>query len=173
MYTSLVLLLLCAHWSPASSFAQLRTAHIFRRHGPNIISQPTTSISASALSSSTTSNPKQSTRETSNELLRILQRKAAANSKSDAKLDEKFNSLGQTLIASKTQFNPAKCIDGPLFASVHFIGDTPLWEKIGSGAVRNVKGQKYTLYGKGGTFVNYAEVLGENFYLQACIKDQD
>ena len=30
-----------------------------------------------------------------------------------------------------------------------------------------MKGQKYTLYGKGGTFVNYAEVLGENFYLKA------
>jgi len=77
----------------------------------------------------------------------------------------------QTLIASKTSFDPATCIDGPFFASVHFIGDTPLWEKIGSaGGVRNVKGQKYTLDGDGdggGTFINYAEIFGANFYVKA------
>ena len=48
---------------------------------------------------------------------------------------------------------------------MHFIGNTPLWEKIGSGAVRNVKGQKYSL--DDNKFTNYAEIWGDNLWLKA------
>lgn len=97
-------------------------------------------------------------------------------------VDDRIDTLVRTLIDSRSTFDPARCIDGPLFASVHFIGDTPLWEKIGgSGRVRNVKGQKYVLPDddgdkkkkKSGTFVNYAEIFGENFYLRASGNCED
>ena len=43
-----------------------------------------------------------------------------------------------------------------------------MWERIGGGSIRNIKGQKYTLSGdSSGPFVNYAEVCGENLYLKA------
>lgn len=117
-----------------------------------------------------------STQEKSAELLRLLRDKAANYSKNEATADGQINSLMQTLIASKSKFDPSKCIDGPLYASVHFTGgSTPLWEKIAVKNVRNVKGQRYTLKGgTSGTFVNYAEVLGRNFYLKAvgdCIDE--
>ena len=120
------------------------------------------------------------TLESSQELLGLLlQKTSSINSKmyNDNNLDKEINSLVRLLIASKTSFDPQKCIDGPLFASVHFIGNTPLWEKIGlPGLVRNVKGQKYTLdrtienaagAAGGGKFVNYAEIWGNNLYLMA------
>ena len=103
-----------------------------------------------------------STQQTSDELLCLLTEKADnASTESD---DSRINRLVQNLISSRSSFNPSTCIEGPLFASVHFIGSTPLWEKIAAGAVRNVKGQKYR---EDGTFTNYAEVLGENLYLKA------
>ena len=105
-----------------------------------------------------------STKETSDELLRLLKQKANNPKEGDA-LSKQINPLVDTLIKSKSFFDPSTCIDGPLFASIHFIGDTPLWEKIGSGAVRNVKGQKYNLNDK--TFVNYAEIFGDNLCLKA------
>ena len=71
----------------------------------------------------------------------------------------------QSLIESRSSFDPSTSIDGPLFASIHFIGNTPLWEKIGSGAVRNVKGQKYNLNDQ--TFTNYAEIWGDSLCLKA------
>jgi hypothetical protein len=120
------------------------------------------------------------TLESSQELLNLLlQKTSSINSKmnNDNNLDKQINSLVRLLIASKTPFDPQKCIDGPLFASVHFIGNTPLWEKIGlPGLVKNIKGQKYTLdrtiesaagAADGGTFVNYAEIWGNNLYLMA------
>jgi hypothetical protein len=58
-----------------------------------------------------------------------------------------------------------------LYATVHFIGDTPLWEKIAVAGVRNVKGQRYTLADDtSGEFVNYAEIWGQNLCLQAVGK---
>ena len=120
------------------------------------------------------------TLESSQELLSLLLKKTSpiySKMNNDNNLDKEINSLVRLLIASKTPFDPQKCIDGPLFASVHFIGNTPLWEKIGlPGLVRNVKGQKYTLdrtienaagAAGGGTFVNYAEIWGNNLYLMA------
>ena len=105
-----------------------------------------------------------STKEASNELLSILIQKANNPKEGDAR-NEQINALVDTLIKSKSSFNPSTCIDGPLFASIHFIGDTPLWEKIGSGAVRNVKGQKINL--NDNTFSNYAEIFGDNLCLIA------
>mmetsp|Transcript_7231 Transcript_7231/g.12771 ORF Transcript_7231/g.12771 Transcript_7231/m.12771 type:complete len:310 (-) Transcript_7231:283-1212(-) len=134
-----------------------------------------TSINPTSLHATSLSSPDQTkidAEETSSDLLRILQTKAATKSKEDADLDAQINSLVQTLIASKSKFDPAKSIDGPLFASVHFTGsDTPLWEKIGSASgVQNIKGQKYTLFDGStteGNFVNYAEIFGGNFHLKA------
>jgi len=101
------------------------------------------------LTSSTSTNTNiLSLQETSNELLVKLQQKTAANnrtSKDTNELNEEVNNLVKILINAKSSFDPLTSINGPLFASVHFIGDTPLWEKIGARIVRNVKGQKYTL----------------------------
>lgn len=102
----------------------------------------------------------------SNELLRLLQQKASRGT--NEKLNSEINSLVKTLIASKSTFDPQQSLDGPLFATLHFIGDTPLWEKIAVGNVRNVKGQRYTLSNNtSGEFVNYAEIWGQNLYLKA------
>ncbi|KAL7537866.1 hypothetical protein ACHAXR_008135 [Thalassiosira sp. AJA248-18] len=129
--------------------------------------KPTASIRTTA-SSSIARDAEPTVQEASYQLLEDLQRKAAPNSKEDLLLDNSIKKLVQYLISSKTPFDPSTSIDGPLFASVYFIGDTPLWAKIGAGAVRNVKGQKYTLEGDtSGTFANYAEILGKNFYLKA------
>jgi hypothetical protein len=93
--------------------------------------------------------------ETSQELLcLLLQKSSSTNTKANnvKLLDNQINSLVRLLIGFKTPFDPQKCIDGPLFASIYFLGDTPLWEKIGSGLGRNVKGQKYTLDSTSGYF---------------------
>jgi len=122
-------------------------------------------LTKAVLSPSTTVVTSTSIKQTSDELLRLLKLKAAAAPKEGDVLNNQINPLVETLISSKSSFNPSSCIDGPLFASIHFIGNTPLWEKIGSGAVRNVKGQKYNLNDK--TFTNYAEIWGDNLCLKA------
>lgn len=104
-------------------------------------------------------------KETSDELLRLLIQKAAAKPNEIDTLNNEINPLVQILIESRSSFDPSTSIDGPLFASIHFIGNTPLWEKIGSGAVRNVKGQKYNLNDQ--TFTNYAEIWGDSLCLKA------
>ena len=120
---------------------------------------------------STEPTTKASVRRTSNELLSLLQRKASSpppSRKNDAaELDDRINSLVRSLVLSRTPFDPSSSIDGPLFASVHFVGDAPLWERIGAplGVARNVKGQRYAL--DDGTFVNYAEIFGDKLYLTA------
>eukprot|EP00584_Thalassiosira_punctigera_P009202 CAMPEP_0172533794 /NCGR_PEP_ID=MMETSP1067-20121228/6377_1 /TAXON_ID=265564 ORGANISM="Thalassiosira punctigera, Strain Tpunct2005C2" /NCGR_SAMPLE_ID=MMETSP1067 /ASSEMBLY_ACC=CAM_ASM_000444 /LENGTH=283 /DNA_ID=CAMNT_0013318489 /DNA_START=8 /DNA_END=856 /DNA_ORIENTATION=+ len=163
-----LMLLSCFHGRPVSAFAPAPV--------PAPVAAPRRTSSSkyghmikAPVTSKFTSTSLPTTEETSVELLRILQQKAA-NSESDVRLDDQINSLVRTLVASEQCFDPAKSIDGPFFASVHFIGDTPLWEKIGgAGGVRNVKGQKYSLRGgtSSGTFVNYAEIFGKNFYLKA------
>ena len=172
---AMALLLLCAHKQrPVSSFAPAASPLLISRrqqhHDDRSITKKLSTFICAATLTSRTSITNISTQETSIELLRILQGKVATGAKDDAGLDDQINPLVRTLIASKSPFDPAKCIDGPLFASIHFIGNTPLWEKIASaGGVRNVKGQKYTLGAEdvGDTFVNYAEIWGENFYLKA------
>lgn len=136
----------------------------------------------SIASSKPTTSTKASVQRTSNELLSLLQRKASSSPSSSSRttdnsaedLDVHINSLVRALVLSRTPFDPRSSIDGPLFASIHFIGETPLWEKIGLapslvGAVarrrRNIKGQRYAL--DDGTFVNYAEILGDKLYLTA------
>jgi hypothetical protein len=115
-------------------------------------------------------NVQQTTRSLSDELLSLLLQKAST-SKPDNNLDDEINSLVRRLISSKSSFDPKDCIDGPLFTTIHFIGDTPLWEKIAIGNVRNVKGQRYTLLDNtSGNFVNYAEIWGQNLYLKAVGK---
>jgi len=103
--------------------------------------------------------------EASDELLRLLIQKAAAKPNEIDTLNNEINPLVQSLIELRSSFDPSTSIDGPLFASTHFIGNTPLWEKIGSGAVRNVKGQKYNLNDQ--TFTNYAEIWGDSLCLKA------
>lgn len=169
MAVMLLLVYLLCIISVVSSFSppyrQLRFSH---RQQHDMLYMPTL-YATTTLPSSGTSNSILTVQETSNELLNKLQQKAAGITKKDTSSDDnEINSLVRTLIDSKTTFNPSTCINGPLFASVHFIGDTPLWEKIGASVVRNVKGQKYTFdTATSGTFVNYAEILGNNFYLKA------
>ena len=165
-------LCLCGGVAPILSFSlsgqrliSRRKQHNARSH-THIIPKSTSILYYASTSSSLKSNKQATIQETSNELLYRLQQKAAStNSKSDDMLDGEINNLVRTLIDSKAKFNPATCIDGPLFASVHFIGDSPLWARIGAGIVRNIKGQKYTLDNM--LFTNYAEIIGTNFYLKA------
>jgi len=139
-------------------------------HHSSIISKLYVSTLTSSTSTTTNTNIP-SIKETSNELLVNLQQKTAANNRSSNdinNLNKEINNLVKILINSKSSFDPLTSIDGPLFASVYFIGDTPLWEKIGARIVRNVKGQKYTLNSEvRGNFANYAEVVGSNLYLKA------
>ena len=152
-----------------SSFIPQRRLHTkiipTTSHHSSIISK----LYASTLTSSTSTTTNiLSNKETSNELLEKLQQKTAANNRSSNDtndLNKEINNLVKILINSKSSFDPLTSINGPLFTSVHFIGDTPLWEKIGAGIVQNVKGQKYTLNSSTeGIFANYAEVLGTNLY---------
>ena len=106
----------------------------------------------------------------SDDLLNLLKQKTSGKH-AGAYLDDEINSLVKTLIASKSTFDPFDSINGPLFASVHFIGETPLWEKIAIGNVQNIKGQRYTAADDtSGSFVNYAEIFGESLYLKATGK---
>ena len=157
--------------APISSFAPSGKLLISRRkqHDSQTHRIPQTQTIASISYAATTSlslksNTQATTQEISNGLLYKLQQKAAASTNSET-LDSEINNLVRSLIDLKAKFNPATCIDGPLFASVHFIGDSPLWARIGAGVVRNIKGQKYTLQNM--MFTNYAEILGTNFYLKA------
>lgn len=126
---------------------------------------------ATSLALPTKSQDQTSENPASQELLRLLQQKASVkpNTKStNSYINNKMNSLVRKLIASKSTFDPTQCLNGPLYATVHFIGDTPLWEKIAVAGVRNVKGQRYTLVDDtSGKFVNYAEIWGKNFCLKA------
>ncbi|KAL9182561.1 hypothetical protein ACHAXT_013213 [Thalassiosira profunda] len=140
------------------------TAHR-RQSIRSVASHASTSTSIGAAASAiATPGATLSAKEASAELLRLLETKAQSTASAS---DDEINALVRTLIASRSSFDPSTCMDGPLFATVHFIGDTPLWEKIGIGG-RTVKGQKYMLgNGDEGTFCNYAEIAGENFYLKA------
>ena len=165
----ILLLIVYHHPIKVSSFIPQHRLHtkITTTHHSSIISK----LYASTLTSSTSTNTNiPSIKETSNELLEKLQQKTAANNRSSNDindLNKEINNLVKILINSQSTFDPLTSINGPLFASVHFIGDTPLWEKIGARIVRNVKGQKYTLNSSTGKFSNYAEVFGTNLYLKA------
>ena len=146
--SSLLLLILCT-WQYASSFAPTsflrHTArvvfHANNKHGqpPSSSSSTTTYWRAKSVPTTLESIPT-TNQETSQELLRLLlQKSSSTNTKANnvKLLDNQINSLVRLLIGSKTPFDPQKCIDdGPLFASIYFLGDTPLWEKIGSGLQR-------------------------------------
>ena len=108
-----------------------------------------------------------STKEVSIELLTLLQSKQLLDARTYSTLSDEINSLVGALIEDRVSFDPARCIDGGLYRTVHFIGKTPLWERIGSSS-NNVKGQKFTLdEDASGNFVNYAEIFGPSFYLKA------
>jgi len=168
----IVLLLVYHDLIKVSSFIPQHRLHTKITPTTSHHSSKISKLYVSTLTSSTSTNRNTlSIQETSNELLEKLQQKTAANNRSSNDIDdlsEEINNLVKILINSKSSFDPLTSINGPLFASVHFIGNTPLWEKIGARIVRNVKGQKYTLNSATeGKFANYAEVLGANFYLKA------
>mmetsp|Transcript_14490 Transcript_14490/g.22650 ORF Transcript_14490/g.22650 Transcript_14490/m.22650 type:complete len:275 (+) Transcript_14490:91-915(+) len=99
------------------------------------------------------------------QLLELLKQKTLGTPPSD----ERINALIRSLVASRSTFDPETSINGPFFATVHFIGKTPLWEKISGASNTNIKGQKYTIDDQGGenTVVNYSEILGPAINLQA------
>ena len=120
-------------------------------------------------SSSSSSNPVEALNPTSAKLLSLLQEKAS-NVVVDN--DDEINSLVYSLIGSSSSFDPQTCINGPFYATCHFIGKEPLWEKIGKftkNAPMNLKGQKYTINedpNGENKVVNYSEIMGSGTY--AC-----
>lgn len=151
----------------ASSFSTVRlhTASCVAR-----VCYPTSSLKATAMTAPKRSQSASNVQTVSNELLNLLKQKTSRRNAGNY-VDDEIDSLVKTLIASESTFDPFESIDGPLFASVHFIGDTPLWEKIAIGNVQNIKGQRYTVADDtSGSFVNYAEIFGEKLYLKATGK---
>jgi hypothetical protein len=91
----------------------------------------------------------------------------------------KIAELIQRLAQAQVVFDPAECLNGPLYVVLHKQGPkVPLWEKIGVlSQSSNIQGQQYTVLPKGGsgdendndndaaeadfTVVNYAEILGK------------
>ncbi len=192
LYSSILILLLSTSnnvleaflYSPATALLPTRAAGSSSTRHPNINHSSTKlpvepgklpsrrrSTAAAATSSFTALK---STRETSNELLVLLRSKASAKTDKTSTLDDQIDGLVRSLVSSQTPFDPDRSIYGPFYATLHFIGETPLWEKIGLFGARNVKGQKFTLDDSTETkeessasFANYAEILGENLYLKA------
>lgn len=90
--------------------------------------------------------------------------------------------LIQALINAKVQFDPQKCINGPLFAVVYQSGPIPFWEKydfkllMNKSNTMNIKGQRYRSITKDSSpsssssfdLVNYAEFWGRNLSIQGC-----
>ena len=103
------------------------------------------------------------TNPTSAKLLSLLQKKS---SNVDVVDNDEINSLVYSLIGSSSSFDPQACINGPFYATCHFIGKEPLWEKIGKFTKNtqvNLKGQKYTINEDPNVenkVVNYSEIMG-------------
>lgn len=152
--------------------AKLQLVVSFAPSAPSSIHKQSTLALAKPIAAFSSQPTLSDTQETSAALLQLLQQEELFPN--DSGDDSTIKQYISSLISSKSYFDPATCIGGPLFASVYFIGDTPGWAKISVGGVRNVKGQKYTALDDttnegilGGTFVNYAEIVGSNFYLKA------
>lgn len=111
-----------------------------------------------------------STKEASGLLVSLLlKRRRSETTKSD---DERISSLVGTLTDARVQFDPSKCLDGPLYFSNVVDGPPPLWERLGiklggRSSAGNIQGQQYRYRDDERSVVNYAEILGKSFHLRA------
>lgn len=111
-----------------------------------------------------------STKEASGLLVSLLlKRRRSETTKSD---DERISSLVGTLTDARVQFDPSKCLDGPLYFSNVVDGPPPLWERFGiklggRSSAGNIQGQQYRYRDDERSVVNYAEILGKSFHLRA------
>lgn len=99
----------------------------------------------------------------------LLKRRRSETTKSD---DERISSLVGTLTDARVQFDPSKCLDGPLYFSNVVDGPPPLWERLGiklggRSSAGNIQGQQYRYRDDERSVVNYAEILGKSFHLRA------
>ena len=87
-----------------------------------------------------------------------------------------IRSLITRLTKAQVTFDPAECLNGPLYAVVHQQGPkVPRWEKIGrllpfTSKNANIKGQQFVFRPDTQSFdiVNYAEVFGRGIYFD-CV----
>lgn len=116
------------------------------------------------------------TKETSDELVSLLIKRRRGRSNGDD--EERISYLVSTLTSAGVRFDPALCLDGPLFVSNVVEGPPPLWERFGiklvggdSGEsvsnVGNIQGQQYVYRDDERSVVNYAEILGKSFHVRA------
>ena len=113
------------------------------------------------------------TKEASDELVSLLIKRRRGRSNGDD--EERISYLVSTLTSARVRFDPALCLDGPLFVSNVVEGPPPLWERFGikfgnSGAdnnLGNIQGQQYVYRDDEKSVVNYAEILGKQFHVRA------
>lgn len=65
--------------------------------------------------------------------------------------------LVDELVNAKVSFDPTECLDGPLYVSHLFTGQSPLWQKLGG----KRQGQQYTFREDEKSVINYAEIFGK------------
>jgi hypothetical protein len=159
---------------PATMLQHRHSAGASRRSSRARNRSPTTTFAALSLfSTSTTTDtttitiPQQ--QDDARELLALLvDRHGQVRNKKAAQEDQFIQDCISRLSNAQVTFDPADCLNGPLYAVLHQQGpQVPLWEKIGIFANnKNIKGQKYTFNQNEGTFdlINYAELLGKGTY---------
>lgn len=75
--------------------------------------------------------------------------------------EDQISSLAQQLVQAKVSFDPAECLDGPLYFSNVLEGPSPLWSKLGIPFIsNNLQGQQYTYTDQEKSVINYAEIFG-------------
>jgi hypothetical protein len=183
MATAMTMLLASFSWSanallvaPPTTMLQHRYYAGTCRRSSRRNRSPTTTFAALSLFStstsdatgtSTTTTPEQ--QDDARELLALLvDRQGQVRNKKSALDDQFIRDCISRLSNAQVTFDPADCLNGPLYAVLHQQGpQVPLWEKIGIfGKSKNIKGQKYKFNQNEGTFdlINYAELLGEGTY---------
>ena len=142
------------------------TARVGRAIGPLRLrlAADTVRLSSSASDGATILQKRSTVKIDAQTLLRLLvQPRASAQSKDDPTL--KIRSLITRLSEAQVAFDPAQCLNGPLYAVLHQQGPkVPRWEKIGRLLPNNtnIKGQQFVFRPDTQSFdiVNYAEVFG-------------
>jgi hypothetical protein len=152
----------CRRWSRA------------RNRSPTTTSAALSLFSTSTLDTTgTTTTTTAQRQDDARELLALLvDRHGQVRNKESALEDQFIRDCISRLSNAQVTFDPADCLNGPLYAVLHQQGpQVPLWEKIGIFANnKNIKGQKYTFNQNEGTFdlINYAELLGKG--TEYCVR---
>ena len=133
-----------------------------------------------SLPSSLFPSSRPSIQQASDELVALLlaRRSRSGNKSSSGGDDARISTLVEMLTSAKAVFDPAVCLDGPLYVSSVIEGPAPLWERFGiqpggggfssnSSNRRNLQGQQYKYSADDKRVVNYAEVFGKAFHVRA------